>query len=136
MPQPVREVLADSLRGKRVIGPGDPGDKSAAAPTAGGCTYSRFSLSLVRHPAEPPSYAGADMLQRASALAPFLHRLLGSEPSECFGALFLTVHGRPIGHITSTTTRAATPRPARKTGVSPGGFATLPRWSASHSRTS
>jgi len=97
MSQPVREVLADSLRGKRAISPGDPGDKSAAAPTAGGCSYSRFSLALVRHPPEEP-YTGREIIDRSSVLAPFLHRLLDSKCSECVGALFLDARYRPFGH--------------------------------------
>jgi len=62
-----------------------------------GCTYSRFSLALIRHPAEPP-YTGDRVVDRASVIVPFLHQLLAHEPSECFGALFLTARRHPIGH--------------------------------------
>jgi hypothetical protein len=59
--------------------------------------YARFSLSLVRHPPEVP-YTGDWVIERPSAAAPFLHRLLELEPYECFGALLLTARNHPIGH--------------------------------------
>lgn len=74
-----------------------PNTTEAALPLEGGVTYSRFSLSLVRRAPELP-YTGEEVVNRSSAVAPFLHRLLESEPYECFGALLLSARNRPIGH--------------------------------------
>jgi len=62
-----------------------------------GCTYSQFSLSLVRHEPEVP-YSGVSKLDRVADAVPYLHQLLEAEPFEVLGALFLTIRGRPIGH--------------------------------------
>jgi len=69
----------------------------AAVNSPDGCTYSRFSLSLVRHEPEVP-YSGVSKLDRVTDAVPYLHQLLEAEPFEVLGALFLTIRGRPIGH--------------------------------------
>lgn len=71
---------------------------SAQLDTSEGCqTFSRFSLALLRHEPDLP-YTSIAKLDRSSDAVPLLHQLVGAEPFETLGALFLTVRGRPIGH--------------------------------------
>jgi|GEM_PF-1418010 len=86
--------MAERASGLAAISSADP---DAAVPLQDGRTYSRFSLSLVRHEPELP-YTGAPALDRTADAVPYLHRLLEAEPFELLGALFLTIRGRPIGH--------------------------------------
>ena len=72
-------------------------DSCAAVPLQDVRTYSRYSLSLVRHDPELP-YTCSSKLDHPSDAVPYLHRLLEAEPFEVLGAIFLTVRGRPIGH--------------------------------------
>ena len=74
-----------------------PAESAPADPFESCQTVSRFSLALLRHEPDLP-YTGVPKIDRSSDAVPFLHRLVGAEPFETLGALFLTVRGRPIGH--------------------------------------
>ena len=74
------------------------GVPAPASPMEDGRSYSRFSLSLVRHEPEVP-WSDLPQLQHSADAVPYLHQLLEDEPFEVLGALFLTIRHQPIGHM-------------------------------------